>query len=1549
MKKLVKRVTQGQPKTAQNERLLDEFLGRLKPALRFHVKASNPASYDDAIIKAMTYESLLADAVSNLTIFPGTKLETPQVNVATNPQTSYRERWNQPRRPTGRPITFSPRNQTFNRRMYERAPNSNVVCYRCGKIGHIQTFCRFSLPPANIRPPQQGQPGNCQNQRYQQSRPPTQDARYGRPWSNNQIRMQQFSQRPDRNQHPGQIFAMDTLSSSTTETPEVQNYEAMEEKDAQIAALIKRNNELAKLVFATHDQAPSDSTENSHSRVRSRSASPLKWAMTCMIVLALLGLSSATTPPAMICSKSAASNYWKIPSQANCSRILPPWTSRTKTVKLNVFRPNTVRYKSSATVCRIVSQKVRYSVNFFGARNQNSVSTEKTVTPEECKQMINHRTCTYGDLVTVGTVMKTQNSVEIDWPSAPFQCCSDYEIVISNCVTFETTVYAYHGSAQIESPVGSLPGCRYEDGACTMKSGAAVIWKPVAEESCQFIFVSTMEGTTAEKLERFNESCFSLPLIEVNLPNDNRWHAFLDPVTFVITNDAKPIPCSDNILFEFAMDGTVAKYQPVLGTWELLAPSHVIMIEDSAEHLAQFDKPALTLFHNLVITNISEFIPEQQFTELWAAIEGNQAVLDNHVNPHGQSREFISGEPSHPLESFFSFPTLTFILYQSWVIVCCTLVTVKILLKLIEMYIRLQIPTQILERTPKGTDGNNRPQLQSLVVSKNLEPTLKVGYTKQSVNDIEYPSVYTLSGGESLTTTRIHIKINGVTVPALIDIGSSITLAGTKISTAIPVDEHDINSGKQNSVFSCVNEIPSDDPSYVINLDESDVDDKQRERPAELLDTFSDVFSRHQYDIGSCTADDVLEKLGGNNYYSTLDLASGYLQLPLDEESSYKCGVITDNKVYQMTHLPFGLKSASSCFARTMAKVLAGLEANILVYIDDILIFNKDFKSHLNSIRKVLTRLREFNLKASPKKCCFARKQITFLGHIINKENYSPAESNTKAVKNFPTPRNAREIKRFVGMVSFFRKFIPNFPNIAEPLTRLTRKDNKFHWGSEQETAFKQLRNALLDRPILGYPDYNRPFHIFTDASTVAQAGALIQEDKMRAKTFYAIAYWSRTLIESERRWPAIQIELGAIIYALRQFKQYICLSEVVLHCDHKPLSFLLSKSKTHDNLARWMIELQSYNIKIVHISGTQNSVADALSRAHEGHTHATGTEELKDIIEFPFSFICSSPDTSPMRPNISAYEENNGVNFVEEQKKDPLLGLVWELRENGTISMSTPEHLKKYACELNEYCKVKKDGCLYISKTQQKFKRDLLLVPDTLKSMIFQAHHCSALSGGHMGFKKTLAKVMRKYYWPAIYSDLKTWCKTCVTCQMRRQPKPAFREALIPVHSEAVFAKVGLDLCGPLRATERGNKYILNIVCWFTRYVISVPLPDARATTIAHSLLVECVLKYGAMSELVSDQASSFTSNFYKEFCNLLQIQQVFATPYHSMGNGATERTFGTFQMMLSKFINIKQEDWDLFIPCVAFCYNTSVNEATGETPYFLMFGRDPTFIIDR
>ncbi|KHJ97950.1 integrase core domain protein [Oesophagostomum dentatum] len=437
--------------------------------------------------------------------------------------------------------------------------------------------------------------------------------------------------------------------------------------------------------------------------------------------------------------------------------------------------------------------------------------------------------------------------------------------------------------------------------------------------------------------------------------------------------------------------------------------------------------------------------------------------------------------------------------------------------------------------------------------------------------------------------------------------------------------------------------------------------------------------------------------------------------------------------------------------------------------------------------------------------------------------------------------------------------------------------------GETQQAAFVELRDALLQKPILGYPNYEKPFHIFTDASSVAQAGALMQEHDSGPNRFYAMAYCSRTLSETERRWSAVQIELGAFVYALRQFKPYVCMSKVVLHSDHKPLSFLLNKSKTHDNLARWLIELQGYDLKVVHIKGEKNTVADALSHTCEDKNDINPSQtELKDIIEFPVSLATStntdfySLPTAPFPRRSFIRGMSHSVDMAQEQQKDNLLKMIYYIKNNLPVSPTVSEKDKAEAIDLANKVIIKSDGCLYYEANQNKSNGPLLLVPRSLRTLVFDAHHSSALSDGHMNWRKTLAKILRKYYW-------------------------------------------------------------------------SVPLEDARANTIAHALLVECVLKYGAMAEMVTDNASSFTSAFYQEFCNLLHIQHKFATPYHSMGNGATERTVRTFQDMLSKFINIKQEDWDSFLPCVAFCYNTTINDATNELPYFLMFGRDPIFAVDQ
>ena len=233
------------------------------------------------------------------------------------------------------------------------------------------------------------------------------------------------------------------------------------------------------------------------------------------------------------------------------------------------------------------------------------------------------------------------------------------------------------------------------------------------------------------------------------------------------------------------------------------------------------------------------------------------------------------------------------------------------------------------------------------------------------------------------------------------------------------------------------------------------------------------------------------------------------------------------------------------------------------------------------------------------------------------------------------------------------------------------------------------------------------------------------------------------------------------------------------------------------------------------------------------------------------------------------------------------------------------------------------------------------------MQPLIFDFFHLSPLAGGHLSFKKVLHKTAQ-YYWETKYSDLYRWTKACLTCQMRNNPKPYPHSPLYPVTSLAVLSKVGLDLCGPFKATLKGNKYILNIICMFTKYVISVPVPDARSNTIAHALLTNCVLVYGSPLQLVSDNAKTFSSSFFQEFCNLLYVNKRYSTPYHSAGNGAVERTFRTYQNMLAKYLSQQEDNFDEFLPFMSFCYNTSVNEMTGDSPYFLMFGRDPRFAVE-
>lgn len=682
--------------------------------------------------------------------------------------------------------------------------------------------------------------------------------------------------------------------------------------------------------------------------------------------------------------------------------------------------------------------------------------------------------------------------------------------------------------------------------------------------------------------------------------------------------------------------------------------------------------------------------------------------------------------------------------------------------------------------------------------------------------------------------------------------------------------------------------------------------------------------------------DSIIERVGHMKFFSSLDMANGYLQLRLDGESGYKCGFITENKVFAYTHLPFGLKSAASYFQRALKQVLDGMENEVLLYIDDVLIFNKTFNDHLVALEKVLQRFRQFNLKASPKKCEFVKKSIVFLGHLINEDNYEPNKANVSAIVGMPTPSNINELRRFIGMTGFFRKFIQGYSEIVQPLNKLTHKDTPFVWTEEHQAAVNELKAILTNKPILCYPDYDKEFHCFTDASGVAQGAVLMQLKPGETNVYQAIAYASRTLSQAETRRAAVQNELGAIIFALRQFKVYIYGSKTVVHTDHRPLVFLMKRHKVNDMLARWLVELQQYDVDIVHIEGKRNTVADCLSRA-ANEVEPLPDKDLEDIVEFPYCLT-----TSGVYRVFKPRGRNMTFDIVKEQNEDKdLADVIRFLKDQYNDSNSIPtEYLDKL-----ERMKLTHQGVLVI----QYNGRTRILVPAKMRRLLFDSFHENVASGGHLFWRKSLEKAQRRYYWPGMRADFLEWTNLCLPCQRKRKLHPSSRELQSVVCTTAVFEKVGLDLTGPLRESTRGNKYYLNIVCWFSKFVISVAIPDATTETVSRAFVEQGILKYGTPAEIVTDNARNFTSGDFKDIGQQLGLKHHFSIPHHSRGNGATERTFRTFHSMVAKYVDKTHTNWDTILPCVTSAYNTAVHATTGESPFFLVYGRDPVFPIDR
>jgi hypothetical protein len=342
--------------------------------------------------------------------------------------------------------------------------------------------------------------------------------------------------------------------------------------------------------------------------------------------------------------------------------------------------------------------------------------------------------------------------------------------------------------------------------------------------------------------------------------------------------------------------------------------------------------------------------------------------------------------------------------------------------------------------------------------------------------------------------------------------------------------------------------------------------------------------------------DELLKRYKTARWFSSLDLAAGYHQIEMEEKDKEKTAFICLQGLFEYNVMPFGLTNAPVTFQRMIDKTLKEYIGEfVIVYLDDIMIYSKSFEEHIEHIEKVLKKLKEIDAIIKLKKCEFGKRNIEFLGHIVGKDGLQPEVKKVEKIKNMKRPESVTEVRSFLELCSYYRKFMKDFSKIAKPLFNLVKKDNKFEWGKEQQEAFDILRTKLTEKPILEYPDFEKEFMLITDASGTGLGVILAQKNKDNKEV--VIVYASRSLVGAEKNYPITELECLAVFWGIQYFYKFLVGRKFIVITDHAALKSLTNGKVPKGRKVRWMMELQQYDFKIVHRSGKENKNADALSR----------------------------------------------------------------------------------------------------------------------------------------------------------------------------------------------------------------------------------------------------------------------------------------------------------------------------------------------------------------